>query len=115
MQSQVAYENRTVTGIGHSAKYQPRGYPALMISLIQALLHYAYCVKGTNPQDANQITFSSDGRSLNTVVGHWLGLNGLLEQPIEGRPQKRSATPISYKVSQCPKKFLTSNCSLKNA
>ncbi|WP_165100608.1 MULTISPECIES: hypothetical protein [unclassified Caballeronia] len=31
-----------------------------------------------------------------------------------GRPQKRSATPISYKVSQCPKKLLTNNFSLKN-
>jgi 4-oxalocrotonate tautomerase len=33
----------------------------------------------------------------------------------EGRPQKRSATPFSYKVSQCPKKFRTNNFSPKNA
>jgi len=37
----------------------------------------------------------------------------LLEK--EGRPQKRSATPIAYKVSQCPKKFRTNNSNLKSA
>jgi hypothetical protein len=34
----------------------------------------------------------------------------------EGRPQKRGATPISYKVLQCPTKLLhTSTFNLKNA
>jgi hypothetical protein len=33
-----------------------------------------------------------------------------------GRPQKRGATPISYKVLQCPTKLLhTSSFNLKNA
>jgi phospholipase C len=33
----------------------------------------------------------------------------------QGRYQKRSATPISYKVSQCPTKLRTNSFNLKNA
>ena len=43
-------------------------------------------------------------------------LYGVFQAGFDGRPQKRGATPISYKVLQCPTKlFHTSTFNLKNA
>jgi thioredoxin reductase (NADPH) len=42
-------------------------------------------------------------------------VTGMFAAGDAGRPQKRSATPISYKVSQCPTKLRTDSFNLKNA